>query len=196
MGRWHDDRQRDRSAQTSSQINDQGASLSLEGSEGGSLDTSRERGESTRDISGTTAGGTEFSGQSERTDSGAVKTQLESESGGQMAIKRDSGDRSFVGQTESGDLYAGRNGEVYKRGEDGWQKYENGSWSDPQQRERHHDGTPPRNDFQSNAAQYDRNQLNRQYDARMNGQRNYNNYQRQGSYPTYRSRPMRRGRFR
>jgi hypothetical protein len=39
----------------------------------------------------------------------------------------------FVAAGEEG-VYAGRDGNVYRRGEDGWQKYENGSWSAPRDR--------------------------------------------------------------
>jgi hypothetical protein len=166
-----------RSAQTSSRIDDQGASIGLDGSEGGSLDVSKDRGQAGRDISGETAGGTEFSGQSRRTDSGAVNTRLESETGNQATVRRQGGDAAYAGRSAEGDLYAGRNGDVYKRADDGWQKYENGSWSNAQQAERRSTG----NSLQSRSGQYDRSQLDRQYNARQSGQQNYGSYQRQRS---------------
>jgi hypothetical protein len=50
--------------------------------------------------------------------------------------------RSAVGVSDSGDMYAGRDGNVYKKqeGGGGWQKYDNGGWNNvqqptPQQRE-------------------------------------------------------------
>jgi hypothetical protein len=36
---------------------------------------------------------------------------------------------SFAGKTAGGDMYAGRNGNVYKNTGDGWNKYEHGSWN-------------------------------------------------------------------
>ena len=144
---------------------------------------SKDRNQAGRDISGTTAGGTEFSGQSRRTDSGAVNTRLESETGGQAAVRRQGGDATYAGRSAGGDLYAGRNGDVYKRGDDGWQKYDNGGWSTQQQLERQYGGSASRENLQSRASQIDRSQLNRQYNARQTGQRNYGSYRQQrGSF--------------
>lgn len=53
-----------------------------------------------------------------------------SEGGG--AITRNAagaGGRSGVARTEGGDVYAGRDGNVYKKDGDSWQKYENGGWT-------------------------------------------------------------------
>jgi hypothetical protein len=51
------------------------------------------------------------------------------------------GGNSFAGVTGGGDVYAGRDGNVYRKQGDGWQKYENGGWNDaasatPQDRNR------------------------------------------------------------
>ena len=35
----------------------------------------------------------------------------------------------FVGQSGSGDIYAGKDGNAYKKTDSGWQQYENGSWN-------------------------------------------------------------------
>ena len=40
---------------------------------------------------------------------------------------------SFAGQSGSGDIYAGHDGNVYKKNGDSWQKYDNGGWNDVQQ---------------------------------------------------------------
>jgi hypothetical protein len=53
-----------------------------------------------------------------------------SEGGG--AITRNAagaGGRSGVARTEGGDVYAGRDGNVYKKDGDSWQKYDNGGWT-------------------------------------------------------------------
>ncbi len=130
-----------------------------------------------------TSGGRELTRQTNRTDSGAVNTRLETGEGAQAAVRRQDGDATYAGRSAEGDLYAGRNGDVYKRGDDGWQKYENGSWSNAEQIERQYGGNVNRESLQSRASQVDRSQLNRQYNARQSGQRNYNNFQRQrGSF--------------
>jgi hypothetical protein len=60
--------------------------------------------------------------------------------GGTAVTRRGSDGGGFVGQTGGGDVYAGRDGNVYRKQGDSWQKYENGSWNGvpeatPQQRE-------------------------------------------------------------
>ncbi len=39
------------------------------------------------------------------------------------------GNQGFVGKTANSDLYAGRNGNVYRKTDDGWQKYNDGGWN-------------------------------------------------------------------
>jgi hypothetical protein len=52
-------------------------------------------------------------------------------SGGGAAVgaKGWGGEGGFVGKTGSGDMYAGRDGNVYKNTGSGWQKYDNGGWN-------------------------------------------------------------------
>ena len=40
---------------------------------------------------------------------------------------------SFAGQSGSGDVYAGRDGNVYRKQGDSWQQYGDGGWSNAQQ---------------------------------------------------------------
>jgi hypothetical protein len=55
--------------------------------------------------------------------------RAESSGGGRVVAGEGSGGRSgFVGETGSGDVYAGRNGEVYRKTDDGWQHHEDGTW--------------------------------------------------------------------
>jgi len=49
--------------------------------------------------------------------------------GGAVTRRTDQG-TTRVGRTESGDIYAGHDGNVYRKEGDSWQKYENGGWSD------------------------------------------------------------------
>lgn len=166
-----------RSGTTSSRIDDEGASLSVDGSAGGNLDVSKNAGESGREISGNTADGTGFSGETQRTDDGGFRTDLESDAGGSAVVGRDDGNRSFAGQSAEGDLYAGHNGNVYKKSDDGgWSQFDNGDWSSSKPQ---YDGG---RDSGQSRSQLDNSQLNHQYDARQSGQRNYNNYQTQRGY--------------
>ncbi len=167
------------SGTTRSHIDEDGASLSVDGSRGGNLDVSKEAGESGREISGSTAGGTGFSGETQRSGDGGFRTGLESDAGGSAIIKRDDGNRSFAGQSAEGDLYAGHNGNVYKKTDDGWSQYGDGGWSTAERTER--DYGSGRASSQSRNQDYS-SQLNRQYDARQSGQRNYNSFQTQRSF--------------
>jgi hypothetical protein len=46
------------------------------------------------------------------------------------AVTRNTGaGRTTVGRSDSGDLYAGHDGSVYRKDGDSWQKYDNGGWS-------------------------------------------------------------------
>lgn len=49
--------------------------------------------------------------------------------GGAIVTGSGNAGRTTVGRTEGGDVYAGHDGNVYKKTDSGWQKYENGSWS-------------------------------------------------------------------
>lgn len=60
---------------------------------------------------------------------GTVGGARTSEGGRVVAGEGNQGQSGFVGQTGSGDVYAGKNGEVYKKTDDGWQHYEDGGWS-------------------------------------------------------------------
>ena len=172
-----------RSGTTNSIIDEDGASLGIDGSEGGNLDVSRERGEDTRQISGNTKDGTEFSGETQRTNDGGFRTDLESDAGGSAVVGRDDGNRTFAAESADGDMYAGRNGNVYKKTDDGWSQYGDGGWSSSTpDYDRNLSSGQARTQYES--GQFDRSSLDRNYDARQSGQRNYNNYQTQRSFNT------------
>jgi hypothetical protein len=62
---------------------------------------------------------------------GNTRWAAQGSGGGEAKGWRGPGDTGgFVGQSGSGDVYAGRNGEVYRKTDDGWQSYENGGWND------------------------------------------------------------------
>ena len=75
-----------------------------------------------------------------------------SEGGQAIGVSTDRGS-GFAGKTAGGDMYAGRNGNVYKNTGPGWSQYGNGSWSSvnsPGQRTRGTGcKTPPRERSQS-----------------------------------------------
>jgi len=61
---------------------------------------------------------------------GRSVTNIEGSEGGQAkSISGQGPGRTTVGQSGSGDLYAGHNGNVYKKTDDGWQQHENGNWN-------------------------------------------------------------------
>jgi hypothetical protein len=63
-------------------------------------------------------------------------TRVSQGSGGGEAITRNQagvGGKTTVARSGSGDVYAGHDGNVYKKEGDSWQKYDGGGWSDVQQ---------------------------------------------------------------
>ncbi len=186
-----------RSATTQSRIDSEGAELNLDGSQGGNLDITQDRGSTDRELSGNTSSGESFTGSSERTDQGGRHTELSGESGGELHVGRNDGNRTAIGQTEGGDIYASRNGEVYKKGDDGWSQYGSGGWQDSnrntsQSRDNLGSRSGSSSDMFSNY-QRDYNNLDRQYDARQRGYSNHSQYR---SQATSRSQSMNRGRAR
>jgi hypothetical protein len=103
-----------------------------------------------------------------------VRTAHYSDSRGTIAgYKTSEGTRGFVGRDEN-NLYAGRDGNVYRRDEEGWQKYDNGDWNEVQRPEggdagqlqeraknRTGEGSPDRDRIQQQAGErsLDRGQL-------------------------------------
>jgi hypothetical protein len=108
--------------------------------------------------------------------------------GGTAVTKRGPGADSGAVRTGSGDVYAGRDGNVYRKQGEGWQKYDGGSWNDVQRPEntptRDASGTTTRDraasptTYGGGSGTYD--QLDRDSRARTEGQqrtRDYSSYQ-------------------
>jgi hypothetical protein len=58
-------------------------------------------------------------------------TRVTQGSGGGEAISRNApgaGGRTTVGRTGSGDVYAGHDGNIYRKNGDSWEKYDGGGW--------------------------------------------------------------------
>ena len=78
----------------------------------------------------TTAGGKTGTIEGEHQVGQGGKTTITGSEGGQMTTYRNNGNTTRVGESASGDVYAGRNGNVYRKTDDGWQHYDNGGWND------------------------------------------------------------------
>jgi hypothetical protein len=60
---------------------------------------------------------------------GRSATVIEGSGGGQaISVSGEGPGRTTIGQSGSGDVYAGYGGNIYKKTDDGWQRYDNGQW--------------------------------------------------------------------
>ncbi len=79
--------------------------------------------------SGTVTGSEGSVNTSTNREGGKSATQIEGSAGGSgTSVSGQGPGRTTVGQSGSGDLYAGHNGNVYKKTDDGWQHYDDGGW--------------------------------------------------------------------
>ena len=114
-----------RSADFESSFEDGQGRVTFEGSQGGSGNITRELEDGELTGSGSfTRDGKTIESDTTRTAEG-VRRDFESSGGGSGTTLRQGSDRGFVYESGSGDLYAGRNGQVYQRTDDGWNKMEN-----------------------------------------------------------------------
>jgi hypothetical protein len=109
--------------------------------------------------------------------------------GGTAVTKRGPGADSGAVRTGSGDVYAGRDGNVYRKQGDSWQKYDNGNWGSVDRPQREASGTAGTTAARDRAGQVGpsapatMDQLNRDSRARSEGSqrtRDYSSYQRSG----------------
>jgi hypothetical protein len=117
-----------------------------------------------------------------RRNDGRSVTSIEGSGGGQaISVSGEGPGRTTVGQSGSGDLYAGHDGNVYKKTDDGWQHYDNGEWAaadtsrtQAQQRTAASQ-EPARTESWDRPASTtrDTSQLNRDYSARQRGNQQY-----------------------
>ncbi|MBK1877604.1 hypothetical protein [Pelagicoccus mobilis] len=91
--------------------------------------------------------------------------RFESSKGGQGGrIVTDNGRRGGLYQTGDGDLYASKNGRVYRKTDDGWEKRDGGSWNQLPERDFDRDSitlTDQQRDKLSNREPLDRSQFDR-----------------------------------
>ncbi|TDJ35620.1 MAG: hypothetical protein E2O61_08535 [Gammaproteobacteria bacterium] len=170
----------------------------LSGSEGGSGTIDRSVGPDgvTREGSFSKDGKT-LTTQTNRNGSGP-RTTFETSEGARGAVGGSGLNRTAVGESASGDLYAARNGNVWRKSDDGWYKHNDGSWSKAEVPDRFSQSGDRTRDRGSNSARSatgnrtdranstnraDRSSLNRDFGARqrgMNRSRNFNRGSRGG----------------
>ena len=170
-----------RSAQFESRWEDGKGEIDIKGSEGGTGHVGRDIGKGEITGGGTfTKDGKTIKTEMKRSAEG-VQRSYESSSGAKGVTVRQGDSRAFVGQTAGGDVYAGRDGAVYKKTSDGWKKVENpykgrGAASTSVQRSR----------------PVDTRRLNRDYQSRRRGYQRYQARQRRMGRPRMRMRGRRR----
>jgi hypothetical protein len=147
--------------------------IERETSQGGSSEVqrSREDGTITTDRTITTGDGEQGSMTTEtRRNDGRSATSIEGSGGGQaISVSGEGPGRTTVGQSGSGDLYAGHDGNVYKKTDDGWQHYDNGEWAAADTSRTQ----APTTRQQPTSSTRDTSQLNRDYSARQRGNQQF-----------------------
>ena len=149
----------------------------------GSGDQYTMSGEQTRGQGSSTITGSEGSITTEtRRNDGRSATSIEGSGGGQaISVSGEGPGRTTVGQSGSGDLYAGHDGNLYKKTDDGWQHYDNGNWSPVDQsgtqgqpRAGSTSGPARTESWERPAAStQDRSQLDRDFSARQRGNQQF-----------------------
>jgi hypothetical protein len=177
-----------RSAEFSGVIDDGTYTSNIEGSDGGSgtVDRQLENGEIT--------GGSTFTKDGKTIESDVTRTaegvqrEFETSGGGQGVSQRSGDSNQFVYQSASGDVYAGRDGNVYQKSDDGWSQMQNpgsqtaASARSSESRERASTATSTQgapiwssgSNGQRGGANRGNYDLNRDYQSRQQG---YNRYQ-------------------
>jgi hypothetical protein len=107
-----------------------GKSATIEGEQG--------RGGGSSTITG--EGGKSLSTETVRKGDRSV-TKAEGSGGGSAVSVGNDGNRTTIAESAGGDLYAGHDGSVYRKTDDGWQKHDDGGWNDVDVPDRPGDGT-------------------------------------------------------
>ncbi len=120
-----------RTGEVTGSFTDGEGSATIEGSEGGggTVERSVDGDTVTREGEFTNADGDTIDSTTKR-DGNTRVTEIESSGGGELKSVSEGRNRTTVGKTEDGDIYAGHNGDVYKKTEDGWESYDrdSGEW--------------------------------------------------------------------
>ncbi len=92
-----------------------------------------------------------------------VKTgHYSGQEGGGMRYRTSDGNSGFVGQ-RGDDLYAGRDGNVYRRTDSGWQNFDNGSWNNVDKGDLNRPSTTDRSYNRDSISSLDRQRSQRDY---------------------------------
>ena len=173
-----------RSAEFQSEWEDGQGKIDVQGSGGATGEFSREIEDGQMTGSGTiTKDGKTIETDTRRTAEG-VQRDFETSEGGQGTVVRQGDERAFVAESSGGDVYAGRDGEVYKKTDDGWSQVENPAPDSQAQasRQRAQDAERERaaadRERTRSENSYDRNGLDRDYGNRSQGYQRYGNHQR------------------
>lgn len=67
-------------------------------------------------------------GQFEKDGQSLNTESIRTDQGAAMRLENGAGESGTLARTEGGDLYAGKDGEVYRRGEDGWEQHNGDGW--------------------------------------------------------------------
>ena len=119
-----------RTIKSSGRYEDGEGRSTLSGSEGGSGTIERSVGADGITREGSfSKDGKSITTETQRSGSGAT-TRFETSEGGKGVVAGRGADRTAVGQSSSGDIYAAGDGGVYRKTDDGWQKRSGDSWSD------------------------------------------------------------------
>ncbi len=70
-------------------------------------------------------------------------TRAEGSGGGSAVSVGNAGNRTTIAESAGGDVYAGHDGNVYRKTDDGWQQHQDGGWSDVDAPDRPGDGERP-----------------------------------------------------
>lgn len=117
-----------RTARISGVYEDGKSTTTITGSEGreGTIERSRDTSGVTREGTFSNDTGDTLNTSTDR-DGRKTKTQLSSSKGGEAISRSDGNSRVTAARDSEGDLYASRDGNVYKKGDDGWQEYDRGN---------------------------------------------------------------------
>lgn len=175
-----------RTATISGEHTRSGGTTTITGSEGGTVTIESERSGSgsTTTREGTfSKDGQTLSSQTQRRGN-TTHTMLESSGGGQVTSVSVGTNRTTLGQSASGDLYAGHNGQVYKKTDSGWSTYDSGAWqqmdtpdrsarTQPKDYSKSFDSRSNSSRSTMNRTATSRSSLNRDFSARQGGYRQF-----------------------
>ncbi len=190
-----------RAATISGDHNLAGGTTTINGSEGGSGTINRENtaAGANRQGSYTNANGDTLNTDTTRRGTSS-KTDFDTSGGASGSSIKNNGNRTTIGQSGSGDVYAGRNGDVYKKSDNGWQQYDpKNGWQGVQTEElkpsrssanaaansaNRRNSAQTRSNNSLGSSSYNRSndmrQLNRDYSARQYGTQRYQQRQSAG----------------